>query len=463
MSATFDLTEGSIPNHFKKIAIPAAIGMIFTTLYNVVDVFYAGLLSTDAQAGLAIAFQVFFVLVALGIGLSSAMGALVGNALGAKDNRLAKEIATQGIGYGTIASVFFGILGFFFGADLIAIITEAGAYRDAANNYFLVMLLAAPAFLLTFGANGILQAQGDTVSMERAQIAAFFANLILNPLFIFGIPGFVDGIGFTGLALSTVVSQTGVMTFILYRVWKSDLMKADAPASFTPHFPTYKDITAQALPSSFTMVVMMFSGFVIQFYLKGFGGDAVAAYGVALRVEQLLLLPAFGLTGALLPIAAQNFGAKNYDRVREAFMFCCKVGIVMMLAASGILWLAAELLMGIFSDNSEVQRIGAQYLRVDGFILPVYLVLFAINSLLQAFKKPVWTLIIGIYRQGLAVAAFVYIFVVLLDFGTLGVWLGVATSVITGLLFSIIVTEGIARKQIGGILFSKPKAVAQPS
>lgn len=460
MSANFDLTEGSIPNHFKKIAIPAAIGMIFTTLYNVVDVFYAGLLSTDAQAGLAIAFQVFFVLVALGIGLSSAMGALVGNALGAKDDRLAKEIATQGVGYGTIASAFFGILGFFFGTELIAIITEAGTYRDAANDYFLVMLLAAPAFLLTFGANGILQAQGDTVSMERAQIAAFFANLVLNPLFIFGIPGFVDGIGFTGLALSTVVSQTGVMAFILYRVCKSDLMQTDEPSSFKPHLGTYKDITAQALPSSFTMVVMMFSGFVIQFYLKGFGGDAVAAYGVALRVEQLLLLPAFGLTGALLPIAAQNFGAKNYDRVREAFMFCCKVGIVMMLIASGVLWLAAELLMGIFSDNPEVQRIGAQYLRVDGFILPVYLVLFAINSLLQAFKKPVWTLIIGIYRQGLAVAAFVYIFVVLLGFGTLGVWLGVAASVITGLLFSIIVTEGIARKQIGGILFSKPKEVA---
>lgn len=461
MSATFDLTEGSIPQHFKKIAIPAAIGMVFTTLYNVVDVFYAGLLSTDAQAGLAIAFQVFFVLVALGFGLSTAMGALVGNALGAKDDRLAKEVATQGVGYGIIASVIFGILGYFYGGDLIAIITEPGAYRDAANDYFLVMLIASPGFLLAFGANGILQAQGDTVSMKRAQIAAFFANLALNPLFIFGIPGFVDGIGFTGLALSTVVSQTGVMAFILYRVGRSDLMKADTPASFTPHLPTYKDITAQTLPSSFTMVVMMFSGFVIQFYLKGFGGDAVAAYGVALRVEQLLLLPAFGLTGALLPIAAQNFGAKKYDRVREAFMFCCKVGVIMMLIASGVLWVAAEFLMAFFSSNPEVQRIGAQYLRVDGFILPVYLVLFAINSLLQAFKKPVWTLIIGIYRQGLAVALFVYIFVVLLGFGTLGVWLGVAASVITGLLVSIFVTESIARKQIGGILFSKPKEVVQ--
>lgn len=457
MSANFDLTEGSIAQHFKKIAIPAAIGMVFTTLYNVVDVFYAGLLSTDAQAGLAIAFQVFFVLIALGIGLGSAMGALVGNALGAKDDKHAKHIAYQGISYGALASLACAILGLFFGDDLIAIITEPGAYRDAANEYFRVMLLASPGFLLTFGANGILQAQGDTVSMERAQIAAFFANLVLNPLFIFGIPGFVDGIGFTGLALSTVVSQTGVMLFILYRVFKSDIMGDDSTHSFIPDLPTYKDITSQALPSSFTMVVMMFSGFVVQFYLKGFGGDAVAAYGIALRVEQLLLLPAFGLTGALLPIAAQNFGAKNNDRVREAFFFCCKVGVSMMLIASVVLWLAAEFMIGIFTDSDEVRRIGAQYLRVDGFILPVYLVLFAINSLLQAFKKPIWTLVIGIYRQGIAVALFVYIFVNVFAFDTLGVWLGIATSVITGMVVSAFVVQSIAKQQIGGLIGAKPQ------
>lgn len=462
MSANFDLTEGSIAQHFKKIAIPAAIGMVFTTLYNVVDVFYAGLLSTDAQAGLAIAFQVFFVLIALGIGLGSAMGALVGNALGAKDDKLAKHIAYQGISYGLLASLACAILGLIFGDDLIAIITEPGAYRDAANEYFVVMLLASPGFLLTFGANGILQAQGDTVSMERAQIAAFFANLVLNPLFIFGIPGFVDGIGFTGLALSTVVSQTGVMLFILYRVFKSDIMDDESTHSFVPDWSTYRDITSQALPSSFTMVVMMFSGFVVQFYLKGFGGDAVAAYGIALRVEQLLLLPAFGLTGALLPIAAQNYGAKNFDRVREAFFFCCKVGVIMMLLASGVLWLAAEFLIGIFTDSDEVRRIGAQYLRVDGFILPIYLVLFAINSLLQAFKKPIWTLVIGIYRQGIAVALFVYIFVNVFDFDTLGVWLGIATSVVTGMAVSAIVVQLIAKQQIGGLIGAKPQTQSEP-
>ena len=333
MSKTSDLTVGPIPLHFRNLAIPTAIGMVFTTLYNVVDVYYAGLLNTDAQAGLAIAFQVFFVLVALGFGLSTAMSALVGNALGEKSGD-ATLISCQGLTFGLLVSLISTILGYIAYPSLISIVSEPGAYRDAANSYLSLLLLATPAFLLAFGANGILTAQGDTKSMQYANIAAFFANIVLNPLFIFGFGPF-DGIGFNGIALSTLVSQAGVMLFILWRVFKSDVM--NGRQQFLPHWPSIKAILSQALPASFAMIVMMVAGFFVQYFLKGFGGEAVAAYGIALRIEQLLLLPAFGLTGALLPIAAQNFGARKFERVREATRFCFKCGAGLMLVGSLIL------------------------------------------------------------------------------------------------------------------------------
>ena len=447
MATTHDLTRGSIPAHFRTLAVPTAIGMVFTTLYNVVDVYYAGMLSTDAQAGLAISFQVFFVLIALGFGMSSAMSALVGNAIGEKsgDETL---IACQGLTFGLIVSIAGIIVGYLTYPYLIAIVSEPGPYRDAANNYLKILLLAAPSFLLAFGANGILTAQGDTKSMQYANMAAFVGNLVLNPLFIFGL-GPLPGIGFNGIAFSTLFCQTGVMVFILWRVFKSDAMQGER--RFMPEFAHMKDIAAQALPASFAMIVMMVAGFVIQFFLKGFGGEAVAAYGIALRIEQLLLLPAFGLTGALLPIAAQNFGAKQPDRVREAVYFCFKTGVALMLVASVILWIAGKLAMGVFTDDPEVIRIGASYLAVDGFILPIYVMLFGINSVLQAFKKPIWTLWIGIYRQGFGVAFFSYIFVVLMGLGVWGVWFGIATSVITGFIVSLIVTERVAGPLIGGL------------
>lgn len=451
MATGHDLTQGPIAGHFRALAVPMAVGMVFTTLYNVVDTFYAGMISTDAQAGLAISFQVFFILIAFGFGLNSALSALVGKALGEKRGGQAKRIAYQGITYSVLASLALAVVGFFAMDFLLSIVSEEGAYRDAGTAYLMILLLAVPSFLISFSANGILGAQGDMKSMQYAQIVSFFANLVLNPLLIFGIPNVVDGIGFNGIAVSTAISQTGVMVYILWRVFQSDVMAHEQEAVLRPRAKWLGQITQQAIPTAFTMMVMMIAGFVVQYFLKGFGGSAVAAYGIGLRVEQLILLPGFGLTGALLPIVAQNYGAQNFDRVREAVAFCCKAGVALMFVGSLLLWVAAPYLMAIFSSDGEVIRLGAQYLRVDGFILPVYIVLFAMNSFLQALQKPIWTLWIGIFRQGIGVLLFVWLFVRVLEMGTMGVWLGIALSVTLGLVMSVVVSAMVARDKIGGM------------
>ena len=451
MAPTYDLTKGSLSLHFRRLAIPAAIGLVFTTMYNVVDVFFAGLIGTDAQAGLAISFQAFFLFITFGFGLSSAMTALVGNALGAKKPDEARLVAARGIGYGAIISLMLMVAAWFVGPELINLVSSEGAYRDAGTRYFRVLLLAMPGFVMSFGINGLLQSQGDTLSMQRGQIAAFFANIGLNPLLMFGIPGVWGGMGFDGIALSTVISQSGIMLYVGYRVFRTDLLAGVTRACFRPESATYRAITTQMLPTTMTMFVMMSAGFIVQYYLKSFGTSAVAAYGVALRVEQLFLLPVFGLTTALLPIAAQNYGAGMNGRVRQALFDCWKFGWMFMLVACPVLFFASPLLMRTFTADPEVIRIGVSYLRVDGFILPIYMMLFAINSFLQALKRPIWTFWIGVYRQAFGVAFFSYAFVVWGGFGVLGVWFGIATAVISGWLISLIVAEYVARGSIGSL------------
>jgi putative MATE family efflux protein len=449
-----NLRQGSIPGHFRALAVPAAIGLVFTTLYNVVDLWYAGLLGTDAQAGLAITFQVFMLLIAFGVGLGSAMSALVGNALGADDHAGARQIAAQGLIFGTLTAVALGVAGIWGSPALLALVSEPGAYRDAANAYMNVILLATAPFLLAFGGNGILSAQGDTESMKRAQIAAFFTNLALNPLFIYGIPGVVTGLGFNGIALATLVSQTGVMAYILWQVMRSEVMAGTC--NWRPDLTRGQEIAAQALPATFAMMILLVAGFFVQFFLKGFGPQALAAYGVGLRIEQLILLPGFGLTNALLPIVAQNYGAGQYDRVREAWWFCVKAGLTLMLCGSVLLWFAAGPMVALFSDDPEVIRLGTDYLHVDGFILPVYLVLFAINSVLQALKRPMATVWIGLWRQGVAVGLFCWLYVNLFDLGIWGVWFGIATAVVSGFALSLWVVERVARGAMGSFLTKQP-------
>jgi putative MATE family efflux protein len=449
MPRTRNLSTGNLAGHLMQLAIPAGIGMLFTTLYNVVDVFFAGLIGTEAQAGLAISFQAFFIFIAFGFGLSAAMAALVGNATGAKDFNKVFQIANKGIGFGLLVSLLLIFIALWVGPLLIKLISTEGAYREIGIQYFNILTIAIPSFVMSFGINGLLQSQGDTISMQRAQIGAFFANVGLNPLLVFGIPGFWSGMGFDGIAVATVISQTGVLIYVGNQLFKSELMTGWQLVNLTPNLATAKSITGQMLPITLTMVVMMTSGFIVQYYLKSFGIAAVAAYGVALRVEQLFLLPVFGLTGALLPIVAQNYGADEKNRTRQALFICWKFGFIFMAIACPILFFASPLLMRMFTSDVDVIKIGVSYLRIDGFILPIYMMLFAINSFLQALKKPIWTLWIGIYRQSFGVAFFSWIFVYLLDFGVVGVWLGIATSVLTGLILSLIITRHVANRLLG--------------
>lgn len=450
-----DLTTGSLRQAFRALAVPAAIGMTFTTLYNVVDVYWAGGIDTQAQASLAVAFQAFFLFIAFGLGMSSALSALVGGAEGARDADSARRYALQGVGLAALGSAALMALSLFLVPLIFELISAPGPYRDGALRYFYVLVASMPGFILAFAVNGVLQALGDAVSHQRALIAAFFLNLGLNPLLIFGWPGVFGGLGFDGIALATVISQTGVALYVGWRLSRVDLAAGARWRDFLPERGPAYEIAAQALPTMSALIVMMTAGIAIQFYLKGFGEAAVAGYGVALRVEQMFLLPVFGLTGALLPIAAQNFGAGHYDRVRESLWVCIRLGGIYMLIACPTLLIFAPALMRFFTPDPEVIAVGVSYLRVDGIILPIYMTLFAINSFLQALKRPSLAFWIGVYRQALGVPIFAGVFALWLGFGVPGVWYGVATAVATGAVWAFLAAHLAARGAMGNGLFER--------
>ncbi len=446
-----DLTKGHLSQHFRTLAIPAAIGMVFNTLYNMVDMYFAGRLATASQAGISIGFGVFFIYIAFGFGLSSAISALVGRALGAKNQRAARRLIAHALIFAVLLSVVLMGIGLLLSPFLVEFVSEPGPYRDAANRYIFVLLLAIPGFLIAFACNGALQAQGDSVSLTRALIGAFFANIALNPILIYGIPGVWGGIGFDGLAVSTVLSQTGVMAFMVSRLSNSDAAAGLKRAHFGAKLSTFRILAAQMLPSSFSLQVMILAGIAVQYALKSFGGHAIAAYGVGMRIEQLVLLPILGVASSLLPIAAQNFGAHDFDRVRAAAAYSVKIALIFMVVACPILWLGAELAFGFFSQDPEVIRVGVGYLHFDAVLLPIYALLFIINALLQALQRPIWVLWISIYRQGFGVAFFVWLYLTLFGWDIWHVWYGIGTSVVSGLILSVVIAMYVAKREIGGL------------
>ena len=446
-----DLTTGKISTHFRNLAVPMAIGMIFYTLYNMVGIFFAGKLSTSAQAAIGIGHLVFFFLIAFGFGLNAAMAGLVGNARGRGDAENAKEIVDCGFVFTVFISIFLVIVGFIFGPLIINLISEPGLYRYFAGRYFLFLLISLPAFLISYTCNGALQAQGDSLSMQRALTMAFFLSVLLNPLLVFGVPGIWSGFRFDGISIAAILSQLSVMIYMVSKLKCSEIGLRISFKGFILPRSIYIKIFNQMLPQCLSFQMVIIGSLVIQFALKGFGEHALAGYNIALRIEQLLLLPILGMAHALLPIVAQNFGAQKYDRVRQALFYCWKIGILTMIFAYPVIWVFGALIIALFSSNLDVIDVGIGYLRIDGLILPFYAMLFAVNSFLQGVTRPASIFWIGLFRQGLLTGLFIWFFIIVLDFDIWGVWIGAAMSVIFGWMLSIFIAYRVARREIGGL------------
>ncbi len=381
----------------KKIAIPASTGTLFQTLYNIVDTFFAGKISANALAAIAKSFPLYFIIIATGVGIVSASNALISNSLGAKDDRTASLYVAQSLLYSVIVSILVTIVGLSFSDDLLKFMGSDQETIRLATDYLDIIFFATFIFLIQISLNGALNAQGDTKSYRNVLIVSFFLNIGLNPLFIFGL-GPIPAFGIAGLAIATVIAQFLGLIYLAHKVYCCELKQYLSPQCFLPKINLIKNLTNQSVPMMMNMFMIGLGIYNILFFVSKFGYLAAAGYGSALRIEQILLLPVIGLNTAVLTIAGQNFGAKLFDRVDESYTKAIMVGSSFMILAGVIVFLLADNIVSIFTDNQEVIDFGADYLKVAAFIGPVYPVFFITNALFQAIKKPIYTVIITFSR-----------------------------------------------------------------
>ena len=394
---SINLVGEPIIDLLKKIAIPASTGTLFQTLYNIVDTFFAGKISANALAAIAKSFPLYFIIIATGVGIVSASNALISNSLGAKEDRTASLYVAQSLLYSVIVSILVTIIGLSFSNDLLRFMGSDSETIRLATDYLDIIFFATFIFLIQISLNGALNAQGDTKSYRNVLILSFFLNIGLNPLFIFGL-GPIPAFGIAGLAIATVIAQFLGLIYLAYKVYCCELKQFLNPQCFLPKYDLIKNLTYQSVPMMMNMFMIGLGIFNILFFVSKFGYLAAAGYGSALRIEQILLLPVIGLNTAVLTIAGQNFGAKLFDRVDESYTKAIMVGSSFMILAGFVIFLLADNIVSIFTDNQEVIDYGADYLKVAAFIGPVYPVFFITNALFQAIKKPIYTVVITFSR-----------------------------------------------------------------
>jgi putative MATE family efflux protein len=408
----------------RRIAIPAAVGFMFNTLYNVVDTWYGGRVSTDALAAMSLSFPVFFTIIAIGTGISTGSTALVANALGAGDLKKARFFSMQAISFTAFAGCILTAIGLMSAPALFRILGASGAYLDLALQYTNVIFYGTLLFMLTFTLSSILNAEGDTKTYRNLLVLGFFLNLLLDPWFIYG--GFgVPAMGVSGVAWATVVIQLIVAILLAVKLARNNIFCRECLGMLKPRLLYFIDIAKQGFPASLNMMSVAIGVFIITLYISKYGQQAVAAFGIATRFDQVANLPVIGLNIAALALVGQNNGARLPDRVRETVRTVLRYAYgVIAVGMLGVIFFSASLI-GFFSDDGEVIRIGSQYLKISALVYFAYASLYISVSVLQGLKKPNMAVWIGAYRQIAAPLAVFWIMERVFGLGLTGIWWGI--------------------------------------
>ena len=431
----------------RQMAVPASIGMFFQTMYSVVDSFYAGQISTMDLAAMGLSFPVYLILVASSNGTSRGASALIANAIGCDDEAAQKVYVAQSVSLGFVLSLFLTFVGMCLVAPLFRLMGAEGVYLTKSLMYTQTIFMGSLFLVMSSLCNGILMAYGDSKTYSRVLIVGFFLNIALDPWFIWGGLG-LPAMGITGIALATVLLLGCSFLVLFGTVIRRGLLDISDWRAFVPDMRVYGEIATQAFPASFNMMAVALGFFVTTYFLHMFDPHVVAAYGVTTRIEQIVLLPSFGLYAAIMAMVGQNNGAGKFDRVRETMRLCNQYGLIITIASSALMFLLADPLMRIFTSDPEVIQVGTTCLRIFAFVQWAYVMTSTHLAMLQAIKHPTYGFFEAITRKIILPVPLLWLFVIYWHKSVEWIWYTSASTTILMTLVTVIIARSVLNRTV---------------
>ncbi|HEY7673518.1 MAG TPA: MATE family efflux transporter [Gammaproteobacteria bacterium] len=377
-----DLTQGSITTNILSMAAPIAAGMIFQTLYLLVDLYFVSALGEAAIAGVGAAGTLMFVVMALTQVLGVGAVALISQAVGRKNQADANLIFNQSIGLSALCTAVTIIGGYAVTGIYVASITADAAAREAGVSFLYWFLpgMALQFALITMGS--ALRGTGIVKPTMVVQVLTVLLNTALAPILIAGWgTGWALGVAGAGLASSLSVA-VGVAMLTAYFV-KLEKYVAFHPDLWRPRPAEWRRMLAVGLPAGGEFALIFLSMAVMYWAIAGFGAAAQAGFAIGGRIMQSIFLPAMAIAFAAGPIAGQNYGAGQAQRVRDTFYRTVVLNSVVMLLVTLFLQWRPDILVAFFTRESDVIEVGATFLRIVSLNFIAQGIVFTCSGMFQ--------------------------------------------------------------------------------
>ncbi len=368
-----DFTSGPIGRALGLLAIPMMLEMAMESIFAVVDIAFVSRLGTDAIAAVGITEALIAVLYGLAIGLGVGLTAMVSRRIGAGNPVGAAEVTGQAIWVGALLSVVIGIVGVAYARDLLEIMGASEAVVDQGIGFTAVILGGSITIIYLFLLNAAFRGAGDATVALRSLWLANGINIILDPCLIFGLGPFPE-MGVTGAAIATTIGR-GIG--VLYQLWY--LMNGRGRIEFHVRYLKFNFALALhmvriSLGSIGQFLIATASWIGVMRIVAIYGGGAIAAYTIALRMMEFVFLPAWGLGNAAATLVGQNLGAGQADRAEKSAWRAAKYNAMFMFVTGVFLLIFAEFITGLFSAEPDVLRWGTSCLQILSIGFPMYAV-----------------------------------------------------------------------------------------
>jgi putative MATE family efflux protein len=366
-----DYTKIPLPRAVFLLAVPMVLELVLESTFAVVDIYFVGKLGSSAVATVGLTETMLSLLYAIGMGLAMAVTAVVARRIGEGRRDEAAVTAMQAIWIALLVSVPFAVVGIVFAQDLLRLMGADAWTLEHGYPYMQWALGGNAVVMLLFTINAIFRGAGDASAAMRVLWFANGLNIVLDPILIFGF-GPIPALGIAGAAIATTTGRGAGVLLQLWILFRGGHHLRVLRSHLRWHGATLWNIVRTSFGGVGQMIVGMTSWIFLMRILAGIGSEAVAGATIALRIMMFTMMPAWGMSNAAATLVGQNLGARQPDRAEAAVWRTGVYNMVYLLAVSVVYFAVPRELVRIFTVDTAVIAIGAEWLRILSYSLFVY-------------------------------------------------------------------------------------------
>ena len=391
------LTQGPVGQHLINMTVPMLLGITTLMAQSFIDTYFLGRVGDRALAAYSFGFPILMIVTSIAIGLGAGTSSVVARAIGSDDHSRAKRLATDSMILSFLITGVVAVAGMLTINPLFRAIGAPEDMLPMIHSFMMILYSAVPFIVLGMVGTASMRATGDTRLPSKLMIGAAILNVILDPIFIFGL-GPIPALGLNGAAIAGLIARgsffLATLYFLMYRLDLVGFSKPD-PVEMRK---SWRDILHVGLPAAGTNAIVPIGLTLITAMIADFGPKAVAGFGVASRVESLVLVLYYALSAIIGPFVGQNLSAGKEDRIQTSLRLCAGFCIASGLFIAGGLALASGFLPTLFSDSPEVINVAKTFLWIAPISYGAYGVVMVVNAAFNGLGNPMPGVMISVTR-----------------------------------------------------------------